>query len=140
MRKVPVDLLMLPAAFESHGENEWYLDLESGDVLPVFDDPELEEKIEDDPDRFLPIEPPLAGDDFRVMEDFVAGLPPGEAKRDLERVLRRAKPFRNFREALRYWPAAQEQWFALRDGRMQELVRKWLAENDIEPVPRAPNA
>lgn len=140
MRKVPVDLLMLPVALESHGgETQWYLDLETGDVFPVLDDPEDEEKIENDPDRFLFIDAmPSPHDEFRAMEDFVAGLPPGEAKRDLERVLRRAKPFRNFREALRDWPEVREQWFAVHNRRMEEAAREWLADHDIEPVPRPP--
>jgi hypothetical protein len=139
MRKVPVDLSMLPVALESHGENQWYLDLETGDVIPVFDGPQEEEKIEDAPERFLLIEAAdTSSDDFRVMEDFVAGLPPGEAKRDLERVLRRAKPFRNFREALRDWPEIEKQWFAVRDRRSEEAARAWLADHEIEPVPRPP--
>jgi hypothetical protein len=96
-------MMMLPAAFESQGgDDRWHLDLETGDVFPVFDDPDEEARIDSDPDRFLVIDPlPSPRDDFSVMEDFVIGLPNGEAKRDLERVLRQAKPFRNFREALR---------------------------------------
>jgi hypothetical protein len=137
MRKVPVDLMMLPEALESHGENQWYLDLETGDVFPVFDDPEEEEKVESDPDRFLLIEAnTYPHDDFRAMEDFVAGLPAGEARRDLERVLRRAKPFRNFREALRDWPELRERWHALEEERSQAAAQAWLAEREIEAVPR----
>lgn len=138
MRKLPVDLEMLSIALENlGGENQWYLDLESGDVFPVFDDPEMEEKVEADPDRFLFIEPPVSsGDDFRAMEDFVAGLPDGEAKRDLERVLRRAKPFRNFREALRDWPEVSAQWAAICARREDEKAREWLKDNQIEAGPR----
>ena len=61
---------MLPVALESHGDNQWYLDLETGDVIAVFDDPEEEEEIENAPERFLLIAAPVAPhDDFRVMED-----------------------------------------------------------------------
>jgi hypothetical protein len=138
MRKVAVDMSMLLAALESHGENQWYLDLETGDVFPVFDDPEEEEKVEANPERFLLVEPQaFPHDDFRAMEDFVAGLADGEAKRDLERVLRRAKPFRNFREALRDWPEIQAQWFVLRDQRDEAAAQAWLAEQGIEVVPRS---
>lgn len=142
MRQVPVDMLLLPVPFESHGDNSWYLDLTTGDVLLVLEgeDPELDETIENDSDRFLRIEPPLSGDDFRVMEDFVAGLPSGEARRGLERVLGRAKPFRNFREALRDWPDMQKQWFELQERRTERLATEWLADHDIEPIPRPPRA
>lgn len=139
MRKGPVDLMFLPMAFEHHIDGEWYLDLETGDVLSTFDDPETEMRIEDDEEeRYLLITPPVTHDDFRVMEDFVAGLPAGEAKRDLERVLRRAKPFHNFREALRDWPTVQTQWFAQRDQRIQEQMHDWLVAHEIEPIPRPP--
>jgi hypothetical protein len=98
-----------------------------------------EEKVENDPDRFLLIEAlASARDDFCVMEGFVTGLPEGEAKRDLERVLRRAKPFRNFPEALHDWPDVQKQWYAVRDCRAKADARDWLADNGIEPIPRPP--
>ncbi|HWA87869.1 MAG TPA: UPF0158 family protein [Opitutus sp.] len=140
MRKVPVDMQTLSLALENQGgENQWYLDLETGDVIPVFDDPESEEMVENDPDRFLFIEVSAdSRDEFRVMEDFVSGLPDGEAKRDLERVLQRSKPFRNFREALRDWPDLREQWFAVQNRRGEQAVRDWLAEHEIKPVPRGP--
>jgi hypothetical protein len=110
MRKIPVDLSMLLVATDSHDENVWYLNVETGDVFLVFDDPDEEAKVEDAPERFLLIDLPTdAHDDFRVMEDFVAGLPASESRRDLERVLRRAKPFRNFREALGDWPDVRAQ-------------------------------
>ncbi len=138
MRKVPVDLSMLPVALESHGENQWYLDLETGDVFAVFDDPAEEARVEEDPERFLPIDPAAsAHDDFRAMEDFVAGLPADEARRDLERVLRRSKPFRNFREALHDWPEMKARWFAAQEQRSEAVARDWLADKEIEAIPRA---
>ncbi len=141
MRKIPVDLSMLSVALESHGETRWYLDLETGDVVPVFDDPEEEQRGENAAERFLLIAAPVSAHvDFRAMEDFVAGLPSGEAQRDLERVLRRAKPFRNFREALRDWPEIEQQWFAVRDRRTATVAREWLADNEIEASPRAGGA
>ena len=128
---------MLEVAWESHGELTWYLDLQSGDIVDRFDDPDVDEKIENDPDRFLLIESPLSPtDDFRVMEDFVLGLPESEARRDLERVLRRAKPFRNFREALRDWPEIQAQWSAVQEKQKTEAMKSWLAANEIEVIPR----
>lgn len=142
MRNVPVDLAMLAEALNSHGgENEWYLDVETGDVIPVLagDDPELDERIENEPERYLFVEGDARpSDDFDAMANFVAALPPGEAKRDLERVLRRAKPFRNFREALHEWPDVRQQWFSVHDRRSEERARRWLAEHEIEPVPRPP--
>lgn len=136
MKALPVDLDMLSIALESHGGNQWYLDLETGDVFPVFDDPEDEEKVEAEPERFLFIAPSDSHDDFRAMEDFVADLPDGESKRDLERVLRRAKPFRNFKEALGDWPDLETQWFATRDRRLSDLARAWLAQQGVEATPR----
>ncbi len=94
----------------------------------MFDDADAEAKVEAAPERLLLIDVPTnAPDDIRAMEHFVAGLSAGEARRDLERVLRRAKPFRNFREALRDWPDVRGQWFALDDQRKEAAVRAWLA-------------
>ncbi len=141
-REVPVDVEMLEIALTNGGgENQWYLDLETGDVLPVFDDPELEEKVESESERYLLVESTTeARDDFGAMENFVAGLADGEAKRDLERVLRRAKPFRNFREALREWPEVRQQWHAVQEKRSKDAVQVWLEENGIEAAPRAEGA
>ncbi len=100
---------MLAVALDSHDENRWYLDFQTGD-------------------------------DCRAMEDFVSGLKQGEARRDLERVLRRAKPFRNFREALRDWPEVRDPWFAVRERRLEDTARAWLADHEIEAIPRAESA
>ncbi|PTX91631.1 UPF0158 family protein [Opitutus sp. ER46] len=138
MAKLPVDMMMLEEAFDHHGEGGWYLNLVTGDVLIRFDDPDVENEIEGNPDKYLLIEPTLPDEDHRVMLDFVAGLPDGKARRELARALNGPRSFGHFRDELRRWPDVREQWFAFRDARVTEHARRWLADHDIEPVPRPP--
>lgn len=143
MKTLPIDLGWLTMALEDNSlEHRHYLDLQTGNVILVSDyseDPEADEaEIEENPDRYLFIEPLEGGEGFRVMEDFVDSLPEGEARRDLMRVLGRAKPFRNFKEALRDWPELREKWFVFHNERLEARAREWLAGHQIEPVPAPP--
>jgi hypothetical protein len=139
MHSLPVDMMLLQAALEDHGETNYYLDRQTGEVHLHFednDDDDFEAKLEAEPDRYLLIESLESIDDFRTMEAFVAGLPDSEAQRDLARVLRRARPFHNFREALRDWPEVRQQWFEEHNRRLEAAARDWLAVHDIEAIPR----
>lgn len=139
MHSLPVDMMLLQAALEDHGGTSYYLDRQTGDVHLHFEDNDVDdfnEKLEAEPDRYLSIEPLESFDEFRTMETFVASLPDSEARRDLPRVLRRVKPFHNFREALRDWPEVRQQWFDAHDRRLEAAARDWLAVHEIEAIPR----
>ena len=102
------------------------LDLESGEVVQAADMPEDEDL--DDPDRFLVIPSMDSFDSFQIMEDFVEGLPEGEACRALARALRLPRPFRCFKDTLFEFPSLRELWFKFQHDRMLEYAQTWLED------------
>ncbi|MFH1084506.1 MAG: UPF0158 family protein, partial [Chloroflexota bacterium] len=107
MPKIDMDFLIM--ALEDHSEMvTYYLDRQTGEVAMSSDyseDESLSEQLEDDPDRFVWIEPQPSHEAFEIMADFVEDLPDGEERRLLERALAWRSPFSNFRSALREMPA-----------------------------------
>ncbi|MEX1025339.1 MAG: UPF0158 family protein [Planctomycetota bacterium] len=122
-------------ALESSGTGfDWYLDLSSGEVVPIVDDLLDEvslEALDAQPDRFFPIEPMESYEAFNIMEAFVAGLPPGAPSTRLAAALGQRRPFRNFKDALLEWPEIREQWFRFHDACMREVAEAWIAEHDL---------
>ncbi|MEK7949627.1 UPF0158 family protein [Luteolibacter soli] len=80
---------------------------------------------------FLYIEPHSSRDGFRVMEDYVAGLPAGEAGRALARVLRLPKPFRSFKDTLFDFPEEREAWLAFQGQRQRQAAIRILEANQV---------
>jgi hypothetical protein len=135
-----VDAEMLVAALESdHSEAEWFLDLQTGEVLPVTDphvtgeDESLADEVEQNPKRYLPIDSLPSSEAFRIMEDFVASLEAGPIATRLAKALSRRHPFAEFKAALRSAPPIRDRWFGFHAARMLTLAEDWLAAN----VPRA---
>ena len=83
-------------AFEDHGsELQHFLDTQTGDVLTVFRDMDAEyrERLDDDPDRYLQIEPLPSRVGYEIMVDFVDAMPEGKIARELGRALRQKHLF-----------------------------------------------
>lgn len=122
-----VDAGDLIEALEYHLDDaSCLLDLESGEVVHAVDMPEGEDL--DDPDRFLVIPPMDSFDSFQILEDFVEGLPEGEACRALARALRLPRPFRCFKDTLCEFPPLRERWFRFQHDRMLQLAQTWLED------------
>ena len=132
-----IDAEALIVALESRdAEVEWFLDLVSGQVLPLFseaidDDTSFAEALDAEPDRYLLIDPIASHEAFSIMEAFVASLPPGEPSDRLASALTQRRPFRHFKDALLAWPLIREQWFRFHGSRMRQVAREWLTENDV---------
>ncbi len=117
---------------------EHYLDTQTGDILRINEmigimeeQEELYKQMEQDPERWVTIDPISSRDGFRIMEAFVADLPDSENKRMLEKVLTWKKPFSNFRQALQDMPEIREKWFAFHHECMLRAAREWLQNSDI---------
>ena len=140
MARLSVDLQDIMMALEDTTGTEFYLDLESGDVLRFSADPGLNEDLEEEygeameknPARFRYIEPISSPQSFEVMEDFVESLPESQAKESLSQALERPRPFRNFKDALLSFPDVREQWFRYHDGVFKEFALSWLRDGGIE--------
>lgn len=137
MAHVKVDFDMLTVALESgHTESDWYLDLETGEVISFFDsfgDDEVErEQVEDNPERYRYIDPIDSHDGFRIMQDFAATLPESEAKRALARSLNRKSPFRNFKDDLYEFPDVQKKWYDFHNAALLQMAKEWLQSEQID--------
>jgi len=127
---------LITAIEERDAEVEWFLDLSSGQVVPlvsetVCGDAPCAEAIEAEPDRYLPIEPIDSYEAFSIMEGFVESLPEGEPASQLAEALSRPRPFRRFKDALLGSPFVREMWFRYHDAHMREIAQAWLIEQGL---------
>ena len=138
-----VDSDLLDLLEDQSGFRTGYIDKQTGEILMTFEDydePEQEEliqKLEQDPDRYLTIEPIGSREGFLIMERFVASLPEGEDRNLLSKVLSWKKPFSNFRSALGDMGDLSQQWLDFHDKELRRLAAEWLEleEIDAELVP-----
>jgi hypothetical protein len=129
--KFRVDAQDLIEALESRNlEGTWFLNLKTGEVHFVSrDEMQGNERLYEDEDRYLSIEPLEATDSLQIMEDFLEELHESEARRSLARALKHTKPFRSFRETLLNFPELDDTWTAYHDDRMFVIAEEWLEEN-----------
>jgi hypothetical protein len=139
MKKLPVDLDELALALESNDSGYdlgvYWFDTSTGDVLFVSSDLEEDEELRDQiaenaPGRFVRIDSIDSRAEFRMMEDFVRTLPPGQARDTLESSLRGPRPFRQFKDSLND-KKVRERWFAFRREAVRHSAITWLAELGI---------
>ncbi|HEU4556194.1 MAG TPA: UPF0158 family protein [Longimicrobium sp.] len=139
MAKIQIDQGLLEMAFDSgDGMMSFYLDRETGDVIPLGDDnvlaeeEEVRQAIEEGDERYLPIPSRSSHEGFRVMEDFVYSLEPGPARTALADALNRHRPFRSFKDALFGFPDVRQAWFAYEQQRLSEEAMDWLRSEGID--------
>jgi tetratricopeptide (TPR) repeat protein len=140
-RLLPVDLSILAEALDDGAPGHaWYLDRETGDIFPAFDDFEDEflpcprEELEDS-SRFLHIEPRPGGEGWRDMADFVVTVDDRGLRERLADAIEGKGAFGRFRRVLESAPAVRERWFEWKGARLEEEARAWLAGKGIESVP-----
>jgi hypothetical protein len=137
LRIIASDLLL--ALSDRSYETTYYLDRETGAVIPTFGDlfepgdPEFidEEPLMDDT-RYIAIEPLASHEAFGWMEQFAADVEDGELQRLLRRALVRHRPFRGFKDVLAEYPAERQAWFQFEEERQLQAARDWLASEGVE--------
>lgn len=138
MEKIKIidsDLLDL---LEDHSDfRTGYLDIQTGHILMTFEDfdeeeqQEIVDKIENNPSRYISIEPIGSREGFRIMEKFVSTLPEGEDHNLLSKVLSWKKPFSNFQNAISDMGDLRKQWFDFHDKQLRKLALEWLELHGI---------
>lgn len=136
MGKIVIDAEMLTMALEDHN-NEHFLNLKTGEIEMVTDYiPEgmedIVQEIENCPENYARIEPIYSSRSFQVLEDFVESLPRSKVKQRLSAALDRRRPFRNFADALKYFPEVREAWFRFHAERYKEFALEWLRSEGID--------
>jgi len=113
-------------------ENEYFLNLETGDILFIseyMDDEETEkskDKIEEEFDRFEQIPKVGSREGYEDMQDFIATVEDERLTELLEVAVNGKGAFRRFKDVLLNYPEERERWFKFKDDRMEERALEWL--------------
>ena len=137
-RTLKIELDELCSAMEdSSYEHEYYLDLETGEILflsEYMDDEEAEkigERIEDGPDSYEKIPRVESHEGYDDMVDFIATVDDEYVTELLEVAINGKGAFRRFKDVLLNYPEERERWFQFKDDRVQEEALEWLDDIDV---------
>jgi hypothetical protein len=121
-------------------EVEYYLDLETGEILFVsegMDDEEtgkLKIQIGEELDRYEPIPKAESYEGYRDMQAFIATVEDDHLSELLEVAINGKGAFRRFKDVLLNYPEERERWFQFKDDRMKERALEWLDDIDVTLV------
>jgi hypothetical protein len=88
--------------------------------------------------RFVAVPQVESGEVYGDMEDFIATVSDPHLQELLDVAITGRGAFRRFKDVLFRYPSERERWFAFRDERMEQRMREWLEEYDIEPIAAPP--
>ena len=133
-----IDLDELCEAMDNSSyETQYYLDLETGEILLIsehMDDEEtgkLKDQIEEEFERYEPIPMAESHEGYRDMQDFIATVNNEHLVELLEVAINGKGAFRRFKDVLLNYPEERERWFKFRDERMEERALEWLESIDV---------
>ena len=118
-------------------ENDYFLDLETGEILFISeytDDEEtekLKDRIEEEFDRYERIPKAESYEGYSDMVDFIATVKDEHLVELLEVAINGKGAFRRFKDVLLNYPAERERWFQFKDDRMEERALEWLNDIDV---------
>jgi hypothetical protein len=118
-------------------ENEYFLDLETGEILFIsehMDDEEsekLKERIEEDFKRYERIPKAESHEGYQEMVDFIATVDNERLAELLEVAINGKGAFRRFKDVLLNYPEERERWFQFKDERMEQRALEWLEDIDV---------
>jgi hypothetical protein len=121
-------------------EHEYYLDLETGEILLIsdyMDDEEigkLKDQIDEDSDRYERIPEAESHQGYEDMVDFIATVKDERLAELLEVTINGKGAFRRFKDVLLNYPEERERWFHFRDDRVQEKALEWLSDIDVSLI------
>jgi hypothetical protein len=139
-RLLKIDIDELCNAMEdSTFENDYYLDLETGEILFVSEymedeGVEIENRIEEEYERFERIPQPESYEAYRDMEDFIITVEDKHLVDLLEVAIQGKGAFRRFKDVLLNYPDEEEKWFQFQDDRIEERAREWLDEIGVNII------
>ena len=137
--KIDLDELCSAMADSSY-EHEYYLDLETGEILFIsyyMDDEEtgkLKDQVEEDSDRYERIPEAESHEGYEDMVEFIATVKDERLVELLEVAINGKGAFRRFKDMLLNYPEERERWFQFKDGRIQERALEWLGDIDVSLI------
>jgi len=136
-KTLKIDLDELCSVMENISyENEYYLDLETGEILflsEYMDDEETEnlrERIDEESDRYKLIPKAESHEGYEDMQDFIATVEDKHLAELLEVAINGKGAFRQFKDMLLSYPEERERWFSFKDDRMEGRALEWLDDID----------
>jgi hypothetical protein len=140
-KTLKIDLDELYSAMENSSYAvEYYLDLETGEILFVsegMDDEEtgkLKIQIGEELDRYELIPKAESYEGYRDMQAFIATVEDDHLSELLEVAINGKGAFRRFKDVLLNYPEERERWFQFKDDRMKERALEWLDDIDVTLV------
>ena len=140
-KTLKIDLDELYDAMENSSyEVEYYLDLETGEILFVsegMDDEEtgkLKNQIEEELGRYELIPKAESYEGYRDMQAFITTVEDDHLSELLEVAINGKGAFRRFKDVLLNYPEERERWFKFKDDRMEERALEWLDDIDVTLV------
>jgi len=140
-KTLKINLDELCSAIEdSSYEHEYYLDLETGEIVFIskyMDDEEtrkLKGQIEEDFDRYERIPKAESHEGYEDMVDFIATVTDERLVELLEVAINGKGAFRRFKDVLLNYPEERERWFQFEDDRIQERALEWLGDIDVSLI------
>ena len=118
-------------------EHEYFLDLETGEILFISDymddeeTRELKNRIEENFERYERIPRAESNEGYEDMVDFIATVDDERLAELLEVAINGKGAFRRFKEVLLNYPEERERWFKFKDERMEERALEWLDDIGI---------
>ncbi|MBN1824685.1 MAG: hypothetical protein JW958_00380 [Candidatus Eisenbacteria bacterium] len=124
---------------QGSAERRYFLDIETGEILPIFVDlierggnPEDARRIAGGVNKryfLVPHKPSSEG--YAEMEAFIATVKEKRLKGQLTEAIEGKGAFRRFRDTLALDPIEEERWQKERDERIRQEIQSWLHANDI---------
>ena len=145
--QLPIDLQELYFIFEdSSCEHRSYLDLETGEIIRIFDDimdsdekEELDDKVEEGfGERYITIPNAESYEGYQDMEDFIETVKGVKLKEKLYNAIANKGAFRRFKDVVTSYPKDSERWFKFKYEKVIERVNEWLEYEGIEIIPKKP--
>ena len=137
--KIDLDELCSAMADSSY-EHEYFLDLETGEILFVSeysDDEEtekLKDRIEEEFERYERIPKAESNEGYQDMVDFIATVKDEHLAELLEVAINGKGAFRRFKDVLLNYPEERESWFQFKDDRIEEKALEWLDDIDVSLI------
>ena len=108
--------------------NEYCLDLREGTLSQVEF---VEQRRQDDPDRFLSLPEWYPSDGFRTMEKFVSSLRNPLYRERLREALQSGRGvFRQFKDVLHEQPPLERLWYYYKDKEIRRRIYLWYERHD----------
>lgn len=135
MKKLVIDQKDLYFAFENRmPETNHYLNLETGEILPVFsfNRGKILTEMDKNPDKYVKIMPLGSRGGVQIMKDYIETVPKPLIRQELKEALSKKGAFRGFRAVIDKYPTEKEHWVEFKRNATLKQIKDWLAEFGIE--------